>query len=170
MSQGDVLQNYNQQLVKCIKDMREKKENVTKEISTLEGKKLQLTKEIATLNEQLSAVEETLVENKKSKEKFYYTAWCKEDLRSLLDIEEQHIPYINMLSNALKTEYHINDKNSRQLINFPPDFWRLHIHFISTKYYKNIRCNVLRVHYLRKVLHNIRSNEEFYRERVFIQR
>jgi len=103
-------------------------------------------------------------------EKFYYTAWCKEDLRSLLDIEEQHIPYINMLSNALKTEYHINDKNSRQLINFPPDFWRLHIHFISTKYYKNIRCNVLRVHYLRKVLHNIRSNEEFYRERVFIQR
>ena len=24
-------------------------------------------------------------------EKFYYTAWCKEDLRSLLDIEEQHI-------------------------------------------------------------------------------
>ena len=103
-------------------------------------------------------------------EKFYYTAWCKEDLRSLLDIEEQHIPYINMLSNALKTEYHINDKDSRQLINFPPDFWRLHIHFISTKYYKNIRCNVLRVHYLRKVLHNIRSNEEFYRERVSIQR
>ena len=102
--------------------------------------------------------------------KFHYTAWCKEDLRSLLDIEKQHIPYINMLSNALKTKYHINDKNSRQLINFPPDFWRLHIHFISTKCYKNIGCNVLRIHYLRKVLHNIRSNEEFYRERVFIQR
>ena len=70
MSQGDVLQNYNQQLVKCIKEMRTKKDNITTEITTLEEQKQELATQISTLNEQLSDVGESLVENKKSKEKF----------------------------------------------------------------------------------------------------
>ena len=103
-------------------------------------------------------------------EYFYYTAWCKEDLRSILDLERKHIPFIYFLKNALKTEYHITNKNSRQLIHFPPNFWRLHIHFISNKLHKNIRCYAPHTHYLCIVLANIRSCEEHYRDRAIIQR
>ena len=98
-------------------------------------------------------------------EKFYYTAWCKEDLRSLLDIEEQHIPYINMLSNALKTEYHINDKNSRQLINFPPDYWRLHIHFVARPHITPVYHQL---YFINDIINLLEMDEDYYRKHVLI--
>jgi len=103
-------------------------------------------------------------------EYFYYTAWCKEDLRSILDIEKKHIALFYILKRTLKTEYHITNKNSRQLIHFPPNFWRLHIHIISNKCSIDIRCYPPQKHHLCTVLANIQTCEEYYRNRAIIPR
>ena len=101
---------------------------------------------------------------------YYYTAWCKEDLRSILDIEIKHLPLIQMLRRTLKMKYHINEINSRQIIHFPPNFWRLHIHFISNELIKDVRCFAPHTHYLRTVISNIQNDEEHYRTHVIIKR
>ncbi len=105
-------------------------------------------------------------------EYYHYTAWCKEDLRSILDIERKHIPLIYILKRALERDYHITSTNSRQLIYFPPNFWRLHIHFISNTLWSNIRNKhpPSQTHYLRTIISNIQTDEEYYRDRVIIQR
>ena len=71
--QGDVLVSYNNQLVKCIDDMREKMDTVTKKITKLEEEKSKITENITTLTEQLVTVEETLAKNINAKNKYALT-------------------------------------------------------------------------------------------------
>jgi Sjoegren syndrome nuclear autoantigen 1 len=71
--QGEHLQNYNTQLVKCIEEMREKKETVTKKIVKLEEEKQKITKNIASLTQQLGDVEGKLTRNIKARDKYEQT-------------------------------------------------------------------------------------------------
>ena len=71
--QGEVLVSYNNQLVKCIDEMREKMDTVTKKITKLEEEKSKITEDITSLTQQLATVEETLVKNMNAKEKYAQT-------------------------------------------------------------------------------------------------
>ena len=52
--QGEVLVSYNNQLVKCIDEMREKMDTVTKKITKLEEEKSKITENITSLTQQLA--------------------------------------------------------------------------------------------------------------------
>ena len=54
--QGEVLVSYNNQLVKCIDEMREKMDTVTKKITKLEEEKSKITENITSLTQQLATV------------------------------------------------------------------------------------------------------------------
>ncbi len=71
--QGEVLVSYNNQLVKCIDEMREKMDTVTKKITKLEEEKSKITENITSLTQQLATVEETLIKNMNAKEKYAQT-------------------------------------------------------------------------------------------------
>jgi Sjoegren syndrome nuclear autoantigen 1 len=71
--QGEVLVSYNNQLVKCIDEMREKMDTVTKKITKLEEEKSKITENITSLTQQLATVEQTLVKNMNAKEKYAQT-------------------------------------------------------------------------------------------------
>lgn len=98
---------------------------------------------------------------------YHYTAWCKEDLRSLLDIERKHIPSIHTIIHWLETYKNIYE--TKQFIHFPPQFWRLHIHFMSPEHFQEINIRSSHhTHDLSDVIQNIRHNEEYYRQNVII--
>ena len=88
--QGDVLVSYNNQLVKCIDDMREKMDTVTKKITKLEEEKSKITENITTLTEQLVTVEETLAKNINAKNKYALT------------IQETETAYMKILESSQK--------------------------------------------------------------------
>ena len=71
--QGDVLVSYNNQLVKCIEEMREKMDAVKKKITKLEEEKKKTTENITNLTQQLSTIEDTLVKNITAKNKYAQT-------------------------------------------------------------------------------------------------
>ena len=59
-TQGASLQNYNNELVKCLQDLRGKRENVHKEILNEEREKNQIQKELANLTEKLHRLNESI--------------------------------------------------------------------------------------------------------------
>eukprot|EP01083_Nonionella_stella_P075023 203700_1 len=58
--QGASLQNYNNELVKCIEDLREKREQVNKDILKEERDKSHIQKQLATLTESLHKLNESI--------------------------------------------------------------------------------------------------------------
>tara|TARA_Y100000389_G_scaffold151814_1_gene151621 strand:+ start:153 stop:569 length:417 start_codon:yes stop_codon:yes gene_type:complete len=96
---------------------------------------------------------------------FHYTAWCKKNISSLLELQYNQIKYINdikyyLINNNIIENYDI-------YIHFPPTWWRLHIHFISKKHKhnKNIFENVF---YMDDIENNLRIDKEYYRKKVKI--
>ena len=55
-AQGATLQNYNNQLVKCIEDLREKREEVNRQILTEEEEKAKIQKDLSILTDRLSKI------------------------------------------------------------------------------------------------------------------
>ena len=60
-SQGASLQNYNNELVKCIEDLRDKREEINRQIIKEEEDKAKIQKDIAVLSERLAIINESLV-------------------------------------------------------------------------------------------------------------
>ncbi|CAM9332614.1 unnamed protein product [Phaeothamnion confervicola] len=58
--QGATLQNYNNELVRCIEDLREKREEVNRQILKEEEEKAKIQKDLSILNERLSTINEGL--------------------------------------------------------------------------------------------------------------
>ena len=58
--QGATLQNYNNELVKCIEDLREKREEINRQILKEEEEKAKIQKDLSILTERLSKINETL--------------------------------------------------------------------------------------------------------------
>ncbi len=100
--QGDVLQNYNSQLVKCIEEMREKKEAVTKKITKLEVEKKEITEQIASLTKQLEVVDDTLVKNTIAKDKYEQT------------IQETEAAYMKILESS-QTLLHVLKREKNKI-------------------------------------------------------
>ena len=65
----------------------------------------------------------------------HYTAWSKYDVNSLLEINFTILERIYKLKKKLINKNIINS-NYIVYIHYPPDFWRLHIHFLE-KFDKN---------------------------------
>ena len=59
-AQGATLQNYNNQLVKCIEDLREKREEVNRQILKEEEEKAKIQKDLSILTDRLSKINESL--------------------------------------------------------------------------------------------------------------
>ncbi|GMH37230.1 hypothetical protein BSKO_05103 [Bryopsis sp. KO-2023] len=59
-AQGAALQNHNNELVKCIEDLREKREEVGKQIKEEEGEKTKIQQDLQILTKRLAHINESL--------------------------------------------------------------------------------------------------------------
>lgn len=59
-SQGASLQNYNNELVKCIEDLREKREEINRQILKEEEEKAKIQRDLSILTDRLSSINEAL--------------------------------------------------------------------------------------------------------------
>lgn len=58
--QGASLQNYNNELVKCIEDLREKREEINRQILKEEEDKAKIQRDLSVLTDRLSTINEAL--------------------------------------------------------------------------------------------------------------
>jgi Sjoegren syndrome nuclear autoantigen 1 len=58
--QGASLQNYNNELVKCIEDLREKREEINRQILQDEEEKAKIQRDLSVLTDRLSKINEAL--------------------------------------------------------------------------------------------------------------
>lgn len=58
--QGASLQNYNNELVKCIEDLREKREEINRQVLKEEEEKAKIQRDLSILTERLSTINEAL--------------------------------------------------------------------------------------------------------------
>jgi Sjoegren syndrome nuclear autoantigen 1 len=59
-SNGASLQNYNNELVKCIEDLREKREEINRNILKEEEEKAKIQRDLSILTERLAKINESL--------------------------------------------------------------------------------------------------------------
>ncbi|CEL96424.1 unnamed protein product [Vitrella brassicaformis CCMP3155] len=69
-AQGASLQNYNNELVKCIEDLREKREQVNAQIMKEEEEKQKIQKEVALLTDRLNKINEGLVRKTQARNEY----------------------------------------------------------------------------------------------------
>ncbi|KAL1504517.1 hypothetical protein AB1Y20_022341 [Prymnesium parvum] len=60
MSEGATLQNYNAELVKCIEDLRQKREELNRSIAADEEEKAKIQNDLRILTERLSRINDNL--------------------------------------------------------------------------------------------------------------
>ena len=96
---------------------------------------------------------------------YHYTAWCKYDIRSLLELERSHLKYIKNLKLVMYQKFQLTDDNTENFIHFPPSFWRLHIHFVSRPHNSRVYHQL---YFINDIINNLEIDEEFYRKHVII--
>lgn len=69
-AQGASLQNYNNELVKCIEDLREKREEINKQILREEQDKARIQKDLSTLTDRLSVINSTLAKKVQARNEY----------------------------------------------------------------------------------------------------
>ena len=69
-SQGASLQNYNNELVKCIEDLREKREEINKQILKEEEEKAKIQRDLSILTDRLSILNESLVRKTQARNEY----------------------------------------------------------------------------------------------------
>ncbi len=67
---GASLQNYNNELVKCIDDLREKREEVNRQILASEEEKAKIQKDLSILTERLQKINENLVRKTQARNEY----------------------------------------------------------------------------------------------------
>ena len=97
---------------------------------------------------------------------FHYTAWCKEDIRSLLDLERKHIPNILKMQKTIMQKFNLSNENAEIFIHFPPSYWRLHIHFVARPH---IILHKHEVYTSDDIVNNLTKNNNYYRTRATIR-
>ena len=69
-------------------------------------------------------------DQKHNEESYHYTAFIKEDIKSLIEINLDIInSVLDIKSNLLERDF--IKSNDIIFIHFPPSIWRLHIHFVD---------------------------------------
>lgn len=109
-----------------------------------------------------------VIDPKHNSENYHYTAWYKKDIRSLLELRKKDIFEIKYLIKNIKYS-NLVPEDCEIYIHFPPNFWRLHIHFVNKTFY-DIHKNTNNQTYLVKdILSNLSKNENYYRQNVNIK-
>ena len=108
----------------------------------------------------------TIKDIKHNKNIYHYTAWIKKDVRSLLEINKDILDYIIDVKNNLLQKNLINS-DDYVFIHFPPNIWRLHIHFVNKNY--KFEALYYEIFFLNEVIENIYINPNFYIENVLIK-
>ena len=96
---------------------------------------------------------------------YHYTAWCKKDLRSLLDLERKHIKYIKNIKSAIYQKFNLTDENTENFIHFPPSYWRLHIHFVARPHITPVYHQL---YFINDIINLLEMDEDYYRKQVLI--
>ena len=71
-----------------------------------------------------------LIDPKNTKESFHYTAWYKYEIPSLNFVTFDILNQIFDLKNELINN-NIIDENTIIFLHYPPQFYRLHVHFVD---------------------------------------
>ena len=98
---------------------------------------------------------------------YHYTAWCKKDIRSMLDLERKHIIYLKNLRKAIYHKFDLTDENTENFIHFPPSYWRLHIHFVSKPHISPVKYQL---HPINDIIRRLELDEDIYRTYVTIDK
>ena len=109
-----------------------------------------------------------VVDPKHNQKDYHYTAWHKRDIRSLLELNKKDVPQIqDLIDNVNRLD--LVPKDCNIYIHFPPNFWRLHIHFVSQSYFDLLNIHDSDTYLLSVVLGNLLINENYYRDNVIIK-
>mmetsp|Transcript_37360 Transcript_37360/g.60785 ORF Transcript_37360/g.60785 Transcript_37360/m.60785 type:complete len:112 (+) Transcript_37360:97-432(+) len=100
--QGASLQNYNNELVKCIEDLREKREEVNRQILKDEEEKAKIQKDLSILTDRLSKVNEGLAKRVQARSEYDRT------------ISETEAAYMKILESS-QTLLHVLKRESVNL-------------------------------------------------------
>ncbi len=98
---------------------------------------------------------------------YHYTAWCKKDLRSLLDLERKHLKYIKNLKKVMYQKYQLTEENTENFIHFPPTYWRLHIHFVPRPHITHVYHQL---YFINDIINLLEADEDVYRTYVLIDK
>ena len=98
---------------------------------------------------------------------YHYTAWCKKDLRSLLDLERKHLKYIKNLKKVMYQKYQLTEDNTENFIHFPPTYWRLHIHFVTRPHIVPVYHQL---YFINDIINLLETDEDTYRTYVVIDK
>ena len=100
--QGATLQNYNNELVKCIEDLREKREEVNRQILKEEEEKAKIQKDLSLLTDRLSKINESLARKVQARNEYDKT------------IQETEAAYMKILESS-QTLLHVLKRESVNL-------------------------------------------------------
>lgn len=96
----------------------------------------------------------------------HYTAWTKKNINSLLELNKQDIRSLKLIKQQVLEKIILKEDELNIYMHFPPNFWKLHIHYVSKKV--KIKASSKIVHYLDDVINNLENNN-YYREKVIIE-
>ena len=100
--QGQTLQNYNNELVKCIEDLREKREEVNRQILKEEEEKAKIQKDLSILTDRLQKLNESLTRKQQARNEYDKT------------IQETEAAYMKILESS-QTLLHVLKRESVNL-------------------------------------------------------
>eukprot|EP01029_Cantina_marsupialis_P024768 TRINITY_DN6436_c0_g1_i1.p3 TRINITY_DN6436_c0_g1~~TRINITY_DN6436_c0_g1_i1.p3 ORF type:complete len:112 (-),score=36.95 TRINITY_DN6436_c0_g1_i1:1274-1609(-) len=93
--QGSTLQSYNNELVKCIEDLREKREEVNRQILREEEEKAKIQKDLSILTDRLSKINESLA--RKTQARGQYDSTIQETEGAYMKILESSQTLLHVL-------------------------------------------------------------------------
>lgn len=106
------------------------------------------------------------VDPKNTKDNFHYTAWCKKDIRSLIEITNKFTFELIKLEKEVKE---IINESYVSYIHFPPNFWRLHIHFVSKENFKRIEEKDNDIYLLKDVIEKVKKDKYYFLKNVTLR-
>jgi len=115
---GASLQNYNNELVKCIDDLREKREEVNRQILSSEEEKAKIQKDLSILTERLQKINENLVRKTQARNEYDKT------------IQETEAAYMKVPTfvaiRSVRCSSCRRPGSQRPLFSLSCRFWRVH--------------------------------------------
>ncbi|KAG5191644.1 Deflagellation inducible protein,13 kDa [Tribonema minus] len=100
--QGATLQNYNNELVRCIEELREKREEVNRQILKEEEEKAKIQRDLSILTERLGRVNESLARKVTARNEYDHT------------IQETESAYMKILESS-QTLLHVLKRETSNL-------------------------------------------------------
>merc|ERR1712224_666254 len=100
--QGASLQNYNNELVKCLEDLREKREQINREIAREEDDKNKIQNDLKILTERLSRINDSLARKVAARNEYDQT------------IQETEAAYLKILESS-QTLLHVLKRESANM-------------------------------------------------------